>query len=118
MVPRPGIAAARTKARRRQRRRSPSAKAAPRLGASFQVPPVRSSQMTQSAEREIERLEPDPVVLAAIRERGFALVAGMVDAETASRMRRDLQRAIDEDLAAWEGLDYPDAWMVHNLMIR
>ena len=25
---------------------------------------------------------------------------------------------LDEDLAAWEGREYPDAWMVHNLMVR
>jgi ectoine hydroxylase-related dioxygenase (phytanoyl-CoA dioxygenase family) len=60
----------------------------------------------------------DPHVLHAIRERGFAVVPDVLDNHSIATMKRALQRAIDEDLAAWEGRDYPDAWMVHNLMVR
>lgn len=60
----------------------------------------------------------DPGTLHAIRERGFAIVPRMLDAETVALMKRELLRAIDEDLAKWEGRDYSDAWMVHNLMLR
>jgi ectoine hydroxylase-related dioxygenase (phytanoyl-CoA dioxygenase family) len=64
------------------------------------------------------RVQPDDAILAEIRERGFGVAPEVLDPETASLMRRELQRAIDEDLAAWEGANYPDAWMVHNLMVR
>ena len=60
----------------------------------------------------------DPVILGQIRARGFAVVPGMLDRETVATMRRELLRAAEDDLAAWEGRDYPDAWMVHNLMVR
>jgi ectoine hydroxylase-related dioxygenase (phytanoyl-CoA dioxygenase family) len=60
----------------------------------------------------------DPRVLAAIRERGFAIVPGVLDAATIPTMKEALERAVEEDLARWEGRDYPDAWMVHNLMTR
>jgi ectoine hydroxylase-related dioxygenase (phytanoyl-CoA dioxygenase family) len=60
----------------------------------------------------------DPQVLKAIRERGFAVVPGVLDEKTIATMKDALQRAIDEDLARWEGRDYSDAWMVHNLMVR
>ena len=60
----------------------------------------------------------DPDVLARIRDRGFAVVPDMIDADTVSTMKDRLQRAIDEDLEAWQGSEYPDAWMVHNLMTR
>ncbi len=60
----------------------------------------------------------DPDTLRKIRERGFAIVAGVLDPQAVSVMKQELQRTIDEDLAAWEGREYPDAWMVHNLMVR
>jgi hypothetical protein len=60
----------------------------------------------------------DPEILEAIRERGFAIVPGVLDGGIVTTMKDELQRAIDEDLALWEGRDYPDAWMVHNLMVR
>jgi ectoine hydroxylase-related dioxygenase (phytanoyl-CoA dioxygenase family) len=63
-------------------------------------------------------VQADPEILRAIREQGFAVVPGLLDAETVALMRQELQRAIDEDLAAWAGKDYPDAWMVHNVMVR
>jgi ectoine hydroxylase-related dioxygenase (phytanoyl-CoA dioxygenase family) len=60
----------------------------------------------------------DPTILTAIRERGFAIVPDVLEADTIATMKGALQRAIDDDLAAWQGRDYPDAWMVHNLMTR
>jgi ectoine hydroxylase-related dioxygenase (phytanoyl-CoA dioxygenase family) len=60
----------------------------------------------------------DLELLRVIRERGFAVVPGVLDIETVAEMRRELERAVAEDLAAWQGKTYPDAWMVHNLMVR
>lgn len=60
----------------------------------------------------------DAPTLETIRERGFAVVPAVLDAETTSLMKEQLQHAVDEDLAQWEGRDYPDRWMVHNLMVR
>jgi ectoine hydroxylase-related dioxygenase (phytanoyl-CoA dioxygenase family) len=74
--------------------------------------------MTDRLKTELTHVKADDSTLAEIRERGFGLVRGLIDSDTASSMKRDLQRAIDEDLSAWEGRDYPDAWMVHNLMVR
>jgi ectoine hydroxylase-related dioxygenase (phytanoyl-CoA dioxygenase family) len=62
--------------------------------------------------------EADPTVLATIRERGFSLVPGVLGEDEVAEMRRELQRAVDDDMSAWHGKDYPDAWMVHNLMVR
>lgn len=42
----------------------------------------------------------------------------MIDLDTVGVMREKLVEAIHEDLAAWKGRNYPDAWMVHNLMVR
>lgn len=74
--------------------------------------------MTQPTKDERAVAEADLQILDVIRKRGFALVPGMLKPRTIATMKRELQRAIDEDLAAWEGQDYPDAWMVHNLMVR
>jgi ectoine hydroxylase-related dioxygenase (phytanoyl-CoA dioxygenase family) len=63
-------------------------------------------------------VEADPRIVEAIRDRGFAVVPGMLDEDTVDTMKRELLRAAEEDLAAWEGRDYSDAWMVHNLMVR
>jgi ectoine hydroxylase-related dioxygenase (phytanoyl-CoA dioxygenase family) len=60
----------------------------------------------------------DPTLLDRIRTQGFAVVPDVLDGETVAVMKRELLRAAEEDLAAWEGRDYPDAWMVHNLMVR
>ena len=65
-----------------------------------------------------ETLAADPAILGAIQDKGFAVVPGLLDADEVAEMKRELQRAAEEDLAAWEGRDYPDAWMVHNLMVR
>ena len=61
---------------------------------------------------------PDLAVLQRIRDRGFAIVAEMIDESTVSTMKDELLRAVEEDLEAWRGEEYPDAWMVHNLMVR
>jgi ectoine hydroxylase-related dioxygenase (phytanoyl-CoA dioxygenase family) len=74
--------------------------------------------MTDSAVRLSGTVSADSAILWAIRERGFAIVPKMLEAETVAVMKHELLRAIEEDLAAWEGDDYPDAWMVHNLMVR
>jgi ectoine hydroxylase-related dioxygenase (phytanoyl-CoA dioxygenase family) len=63
-------------------------------------------------------MTPDPALLEEIQTQGFAVVPNVLDPETVTAMRRELVRAAEEDLAAWEGRDYPDAWMVHNLMVR
>lgn len=63
-------------------------------------------------------MTPDPVLLGLIQTQGFAVVPNVLDPDTVATMRRELLRAAEEDLAAWEGRDYPDAWMVHNLMVR
>ena len=63
-------------------------------------------------------VQADPAILSAISERGFSVVPGLLDAATIDTMKEELERAALEDLAAWEGRVYPDAWMVHNLMVR
>ncbi|MBA3842026.1 MAG: phytanoyl-CoA dioxygenase family protein [Actinobacteria bacterium] len=60
----------------------------------------------------------DLSVLARIRAHGFAVVPNVLDSFTVETMKRELLRSAKEDLAAWAGRDYPDAWMVHNLMVR
>jgi ectoine hydroxylase-related dioxygenase (phytanoyl-CoA dioxygenase family) len=60
----------------------------------------------------------DSEILNAIRDRGFAVVPGVIGGATVRTMKEALQRAIEEDLAEWEGREYADAWMVHNLMVR
>jgi hypothetical protein len=41
----------------------------------------------------------DPKILESIRTRGFDTVPGMLDTSTVDLMRRELQAAIDADLA-------------------
>lgn len=74
--------------------------------------------MTNALSPVTDDVTADPATLNAIRERGFAIVPGMLDTETVALMKQELLRAVAEDLAAWEGREYPDAWMVHNLMVR
>lgn len=71
--------------------------------------------MTDSSTADVRA---DAGTLERIRERGFAVVPGLLDEETIAVMKEELQRAIDKDLAAWNGREYPDRWMVHNLMVR
>jgi len=61
----------------------------------------------------------DPAKLAQITTRGFALIPGLLTATQAAEMRSLLQSYVDEDLKKWaDRPDYPDRWMVHNLMFR
>lgn len=61
---------------------------------------------------------PDPELVGRIRSRGFAVVPAVIDEETVETMKHALVSAAEVDLEAWAGRDYPDAWMVHNLMVR
>jgi ectoine hydroxylase-related dioxygenase (phytanoyl-CoA dioxygenase family) len=63
-------------------------------------------------------MQADPSKVREIRERGFAIVPDALTADECVVMRALLQKCIDEDLAQWAGKSYPDAWMVHNLMMR
>jgi ectoine hydroxylase-related dioxygenase (phytanoyl-CoA dioxygenase family) len=64
-------------------------------------------------------MKADPELLFALKEDGVVTVPGVLSREEAQAMRPALQRAIDEDLARWEGSPgYIDQWMVHNLMVR
>jgi hypothetical protein len=64
-------------------------------------------------------MQPDPDKLAEITTRGFALIPGLLTAAQAAEMRSLLQRYVDDDLKTWaDRPDYPDRWMVHNLMFR
>lgn len=61
----------------------------------------------------------DPALLSRLRTEGVALVPDVLPRGVALAMRPLLQRAIDEDLARWQGHPgYVDQWMVHNLMVR
>jgi ectoine hydroxylase-related dioxygenase (phytanoyl-CoA dioxygenase family) len=57
--------------------------------------------------------------LREIAERGFAIVPCLGDASEIAALRSELERAIAEDLARWQGNPhYHDAHMVMNLMTR
>jgi ectoine hydroxylase-related dioxygenase (phytanoyl-CoA dioxygenase family) len=49
---------------------------------------------------------------------GFTVVREVLPAADIPELRAKLQACVEEDLRAWEGRDYPDRWMVHNLMVR
>lgn len=58
-------------------------------------------------------------LVSQLRTQGVVLVPDVLSREAALAMRPLLQRAIDEDLARWQGHPgYVDHWMVHNLMVR
>jgi ectoine hydroxylase-related dioxygenase (phytanoyl-CoA dioxygenase family) len=64
-------------------------------------------------------MQPFTLKLDQIKSRGFALVPGLLTSAQAAEMRSLLQTYVDEDLQKWAGRDdYPDRWMVHNLMFR
>lgn len=64
-------------------------------------------------------MKADPKLLSALREDGVVAVPGVLPRGEALAMRPALQRAIDEDIARWQGSPgYIDQWMVHNLMVR
>ena len=46
-------------------------------------------------------MQPDPVKLAQITTRGFALIPGLLTAAQAAEMRSLLQSYVDEDLKKW-----------------
>jgi ectoine hydroxylase-related dioxygenase (phytanoyl-CoA dioxygenase family) len=60
----------------------------------------------------------DAALLDRIKTQGFAIIPNVLDDPTVAVMKRELIHATEEDLAAWEGREYPDSWMVHNLMVR
>jgi ectoine hydroxylase-related dioxygenase (phytanoyl-CoA dioxygenase family) len=49
---------------------------------------------------------------------GFTVVENVLPPDDIPELRAKLQCCVDEDLRAWEGREYPDRWMVHNLMVR
>jgi ectoine hydroxylase-related dioxygenase (phytanoyl-CoA dioxygenase family) len=64
-------------------------------------------------------VQADPQLLSRLRAEGLALIPGVLPRDDALALRPLLQRAIDEDLARWQGAPgYIDQWMVHNLMVR
>jgi ectoine hydroxylase-related dioxygenase (phytanoyl-CoA dioxygenase family) len=60
----------------------------------------------------------DPALLAEIAQRGYTVVPNALTSDEVSVLRESLERCVFEDLEQWKGRDYPDAWMVHNLMVR
>jgi ectoine hydroxylase-related dioxygenase (phytanoyl-CoA dioxygenase family) len=61
----------------------------------------------------------DPALLSSLKSEGVAVIPDVLPRDEALAMRPLLQRAIDEDLARWQGKPgYIDHWMVHNLMVR
>jgi ectoine hydroxylase-related dioxygenase (phytanoyl-CoA dioxygenase family) len=61
---------------------------------------------------------PQSALLDDIAKRGFTVVPGIVSLDEAARLKAQLETAIAEDLAAWQGREYSDAHMVMNLMMR
>ena len=61
---------------------------------------------------------PDPTLVQRVRDAGFAVVPDVLPMDVVPVLRGRLQECIEEDLQAWVGKPYPDAWMVHNLMAR
>ena len=61
----------------------------------------------------------DSQLLETLKREGVAVVPDVLPRGEALALRPLLQRAIDEDLARWQGEPgYVDQWMVHNLMVR
>lgn len=61
----------------------------------------------------------DPLLLSTLKSEGVAVIPDVLPRDEALAMRPLLQRAIDEDLARWQGKPgYVDHWEVHNLMVR
>lgn len=69
--------------------------------------------------RSIEMSSADAVAEAAaeVRENGAVVLRGIIPADLAARMRDDLSRAMDEDLARF-GPEHAFPGMVHALMLR
>jgi ectoine hydroxylase-related dioxygenase (phytanoyl-CoA dioxygenase family) len=61
----------------------------------------------------------NPELLSKLCTEGVVLVPDVLPRKAALAMRPLLQRAIDADLARWQGSPgYIDHWMVHNLMVH
>lgn len=60
----------------------------------------------------------DPAKIEEIGARGFAVVPGALKPEEVPVLRAALETCVAEDLERWRGRDYPDAYMVHNPMVR
>jgi len=63
-------------------------------------------------------MRPDEEKLRAVRERGFAVVPDVLPRAEIPDLRERLEALVREDLERWKGKPYPDAWMVHNPMVR
>jgi ectoine hydroxylase-related dioxygenase (phytanoyl-CoA dioxygenase family) len=64
-------------------------------------------------------MTPDPTLLAAFDQNGFAIVPQALEREEALGLRPLLQQAIDSELQRWgQNPAYIDHWMVHNLMMH
>ena len=63
-------------------------------------------------------MKADPEKIQEIQERGFTLVPSIIPWEEVRVLRDLLATCISKDLERWQGKPYPDAWMVHNLMVR
>lgn len=61
---------------------------------------------------------PHSELLDEIDAEGFAIVPSVIAGAQALELRGLLEQAIKEDLDKWAGKTYPDAWMVHNLVVR
>ncbi len=64
-------------------------------------------------------MTPDESLLKQVRNRGFAVVPGVLSTESIGVMRGLLERCIKEDIERWgKNSNYLDRWMVHNVMAR
>ncbi len=54
-----------------------------------------------------------------IKERGFAIIPGVISREEGAELRALLDKCVHEDLDRWgDNPHFTDHWMVHNLMLR
>lgn len=65
----------------------------------------------------IAQTHPSEEKLQEISARGFTVISDVVSQDVVPSLRDELQRCIYDDLERF-GVDHPDAWMVHNLMVR
>jgi ectoine hydroxylase-related dioxygenase (phytanoyl-CoA dioxygenase family) len=69
--------------------------------------------------KSLDMREPDAARAAAaeVEENGAVILRGIVPVELAARMREELMRALDEDMAHF-GAAHPFPGIVHSLMLR
>jgi len=60
----------------------------------------------------------DAVLIDSIRTRGFAVIPNLIGKDDIAVLKPLLEQAIQDDIDAWQGSDYANAWMVYNLMLR